>query len=154
MYRSGDATFACRGSVGRSVAVSVERAVLESIPLFAGLREEDRARVAEAAEEVSVAEGTEIIHGRDFAYHFYAILDGEAEVLRNGTSVATLGAGDFFGEIGMLVTGRRTATVVASRPTRLVAIFDRDFRQLEADVPPFSLQLRAAVGDRGWSTMV
>jgi len=142
------------GGMGRSDAVSVEPAVLESIPLFAGLREEDRTRVAEVAEEVAVAEGTEIVHGRDFAYHFYAILDGEAEVVRNGQTLATLGAGDFFGEIGMLVTGRRTATVVASRPTRLVAIFDREFRQLEAEVPPFSLQLRAAVGERGWSTTV
>ena len=138
--------------MGRSGGVSVEPAVLESIPLFAGLREEDRARVADVADVVFVPEGAEIIHGRDFAYHFYAIVDGEAEVVRNGQTLATLGAGDFFGEIGMLFTGRRTATVIANRPTRLVAIFDREFRRLEAEVPPFSLQIRAAVGDRGWST--
>jgi CRP/FNR family transcriptional regulator, cyclic AMP receptor protein len=138
--------------MGRSNAVSVAPAVLESIPLFAGLREEDRTRVAEVVDEVAVPEGAEIIHGRDFAYHFYAIVDGEAEVVKNGRTLATLGAGDVFGEIGMLYTGRRTATVIASRPTRLVAIFDREIRRLEAEVPPFSLQIRAAVGDRGWST--
>ena len=130
--------------------MSVEASVLESIALFAGLRAEDRARVAEVADEVTVPAGAEIIRGRDFAYHFFAIVEGEAAVLRNARTLADLGPGDFFGEIGMLVTGRRTATVVARAPTRLVALFDQAFRKLESKVPPFSVQVRAAVGERGW----
>ena len=131
--------------------MSVETAVLETIPLFAGLQADDRARIAAAADEVPVEAGSAIVEGRDFAYHFYAIVEGTADVLHDGRLLATLGQGDFFGEIGMLVTGRRTASVVAREPMRLVALFDQPFRRLEAEIPQFSLQLRAAVGERGWS---
>jgi CRP/FNR family transcriptional regulator, cyclic AMP receptor protein len=132
--------------------MSVDTSVLETIPLFAGLPADDRSRIAEVAEEVSVEADTEIVRGKDFAYHFYAILDGDADVRSDGRTLATLGPGDFFGEIGMLVTGRRTATVVSRERMRLVALFDQPFRRLEAEIPQFSLQLRAAVGERGWST--
>jgi CRP-like cAMP-binding protein len=131
--------------------MTVETAVLETIPLFAGLPREDRERVALAADEVSLDAGSAIIEGRDFAYHFYAIVEGTADVLHDGRTLATLGQGDFFGEIGMLVTGRRTASVVAREPMRLVALFDQPFRRLEAEIPQLSVQLRAAVGERGWS---
>lgn len=131
--------------------MSVQAALLETIPLFAGLPGEQRARVAELADEVSVPAGTAISRERDFGYHFYAIVEGGADVLHDGRTLAALGPGDFFGEIGLLVTGRRTASVVAREPTRLVALFDQAFRRLEADVPQFSVQVRAAAGERGWS---
>ena len=92
-----------------------------------------------------------ICSGRDFAYHFYAIAEGGADVVTDGETVATLGPGDFFGEIGLLVTGRRTASVIARGPTHLVAFFDQPFRRLEAEIPEFSAQVRSAMGERGWS---
>lgn len=137
--------------MGRSFAVSVDFAVLETIPLFAGLPGEDRARVADVANEISVPAGTAIFPERDFAYHFYAIVEGGADVVHDGRTLAELGPGDFFGEIGLLVTGRRTASVVAREPTRLVALFDQAFRRLEAEIAHFSVQVRAALGERGWS---
>ena len=131
--------------------MSVDIDVLERVPLFAALHYDERARIAALAEDVSVASGTPICQGKDFAYHFYAILEGSADVTQDETTLATLGPGDFFGEIGLLVTGRRSASVVAREPTRLVALFDQHFRRLEAEIPEFSAPLRAAVGDRGWS---
>ena len=131
--------------------MSVEAALLESIPVFAGLREEDRARIAECAEELSAPAGDSICSGSDFAYHFYAIVEGGADVLDDGRTLAELGPGDFFGEIGLLVTGRRTASVVAREPTRLVAIFDKQFRRLQTEIPEFSARVREALGERGWS---
>jgi CRP-like cAMP-binding protein len=131
--------------------MSVAPAVLETIPIFAGLREEDRARVAELADEVSVNAGAVICDEREFAYHFYAIVEGDAEVRHDGQTLAELGPGDFFGEIGMLFTGRRTASVVAREPTRLVALFDQPFRRLERELPAFSAHVRAACQEREWS---
>lgn len=131
--------------------MSVNAAVLETIPLFAGLPGDDRARVAEVADEISVPAGTAICPERDFAYHFYAIVEGGADVVHDGRRLAELGPGDFFGEIGLLVTGRRTASVVAREPTRMVVLFDQAFRRLESEVAHFSVQVRAALGDRGWS---
>lgn len=135
----------------RSAALSVQAATLEKIPLFAGLSGEDRARVAELADELSVPPGVPICPERDFAYHFYAIVEGGADVLHDGRTLAELGPGDFFGEIGLLVTGRRTASVVAREQTRLVVLFDQAFRRVEEEISHFSVQVRAALGERGWS---
>ena len=67
--------------------------------------------------------------------------DGDAQL-------AELGPGDFFGEIGLLVTERRTATVTATSPIRVLTLFDRDFRRVCADVPAFERVLREAMAER------
>src|SRR5215467_3063769 len=130
--------------------MSVERSVLDKIPLFAGLSQADRDRVAAVADDISVDVGATICRDGDFSYHFYALVDGGADVVDGDDTLARLGPGDFFGEIGLLVTGRRTASVVAREPTHLVAIFDQPFRRLEAEIPEFSRQVRQAMGERGW----
>jgi CRP/FNR family transcriptional regulator, cyclic AMP receptor protein len=84
----------------------------------------------------------------DFAYEFFAIEEGTAEVRKDDRVLARLGPGEFFGEIGLLVTGRRTASVVATSPLLLVAIFDQPFRRLERSHPDVAAQLREAVQQR------
>ncbi len=58
---------------------------------------------------------------------FYVIADGEVEVTRGGRRQGALGQGEQFGEVALLRDSNRTATVVATRPTRLVTIDGRDF---------------------------
>lgn len=127
---------------------TVETERLAAIPLFAQLRPEERARVAELAEEVVVPSGETIDSERDFAYEFFIIDEGRAEVVRDGRRLAELGPGDFFGEIGLLVTGRRTASVVAVSPMRLIAVFDQSFRIMERELPTFAGSVRAACAER------
>src|SRR5215831_9753600 len=131
--------------------MSVEPSRLEKIPLFAGLSQPDRDRVAAVADDIRADLGATICRDGDFSYHFYALVDGGADVIDGADTIARLGPGDFFGEIGLLVTGRRTASVVARKPTHLVAIFDQPFRRLEAEIPEFSMQIRVAMGERGWT---
>ena len=71
------------------------------------------------------------------------IESGEADVSKAGEHIRTLRPGDAFGEIGLLATGTRTATVVATTPMKLVAIFSREFKQLEARMPRLGEHLRA-----------
>lgn len=132
--------------------MSVAPSVLEKIPLFAGLPEADRDRVASVAEEIHADAGATICRDGDFAYHFYALVAGGADVMDGADTLARLGPGDFFGEIGLLVTGRRTASVVARERTHFVAIFDQPFRRLEGESPEFSRQVRTAMGERGWTS--
>jgi len=69
-------------------------------------------------------------------------------VIREGHRVAELGPGDFFGEIGLLVTGRRTASVVSLSPMRLIGMFEPSFRRVERELPTVAEAIRAALAAR------
>ena len=62
--------------------------------------------------------------------------------------MAELGPGDFFGEIGLIETERRTATVVATQPMRLIVMFQREFKQMEQEMPVVADRIRAAIRAR------
>jgi CRP-like cAMP-binding protein len=126
----------------------MDAARLERIPLFADLDDEERAEVAARVHEVTVeADHTLALQG-DHAYELFVIEDGEAEVRREGEAITTLREGDVFGEIGVLVTGTRRATVVATTPMRLVAMFARDFKQVERQMPVIADRLREIMRER------
>jgi CRP/FNR family transcriptional regulator, cyclic AMP receptor protein len=121
---------------------------LKSIPLFADLSHHDRRQVAQWADEVDIAEGERLVNQGAFAHEFFAIIEGEAEVTREGQHLADLGPGDFFGEIALLEEDRRTATVTAKSPMKVVVMFGRDFRQMEASMPHVTAQIMNAVEER------
>jgi CRP-like cAMP-binding protein len=118
------------------------------MPLFADLNGDERAEVASRVHEVTVdADHTLALQGEN-AYELFVIESGEAEVRRDGKTVATLGEGDVFGEIGVLVTGTRRATVIANTPMRLAAMFSRDFKQVEDRMPAVTTRLRELMRER------
>ena len=121
---------------------------LKSLPLFESVSDEDLERIAPFVSEVSVSEGKHLVDEGDYAYTFMAIEEGAAEVRRGDAVVAQLGAGDFFGEVGLLDTEKRTATVVATAPTRLVTLDRWDMKRLEKTAPSAVEQIRAAAAER------
>jgi CRP-like cAMP-binding protein len=121
---------------------------LKSIPLFQEVDDEEVAQIAPFAEEEQVEEGTYLVREGDFSYEFMAIEEGEAEVLRDGEHVADLGPGDFFGEIGLLERDRRTATVVAKTPMRLVTLTGWDMKRMEKTMPEAVEKVRAVIEER------
>lgn len=121
---------------------------LKSLPLFQSVAEEDLEQIAPFVSEVSVSAGKHLADEGDYAYTFMAIEEGAAEVSRGGEVVARLGPGDFFGEIGLLDTERRTATVVATEPMRLITLDRWDMRRLEKTIPDAAEQIRAAAAER------
>ena len=64
---------------------------LKRIPLFAQLSHRELAQIGRWADELEVGEGRHIVDQGDFGYEFFAILDGTAEVLKDGERIATLG---------------------------------------------------------------
>jgi CRP-like cAMP-binding protein len=115
---------------------------------FANLSPEALDAIAARAQELTYDEGAEIVGKDDNAYHLFVIEEGTAEVHGTDGVLAELGPGDYFGEIGLLVTGKRTATVLATSPLRLIALFDRDVRELQRELPELEEQLRAALAER------
>jgi CRP/FNR family transcriptional regulator, cyclic AMP receptor protein len=121
---------------------------LAAIPLFHSLSEEHLAALAAVATETDAAEGQRLATEGEFGHALYAIEEGTAEVTLDGRPAGTLASGDVFGEIAVLAAGRRTATVVATSPMRLIAIFKRDVWALEQSSPETSGELRKLVADR------
>jgi CRP/FNR family transcriptional regulator, cyclic AMP receptor protein len=112
------------------------------------LSADDRRAVATAAGEFRVDAGTRLTHEGDFGHGFFAIEEGTADVLRDEKRLATLGPGDVFGEIALLTSGRRTASVVATSPMTLITLFKRELWQLEKRSPAVAATLRQTILER------
>jgi CRP/FNR family transcriptional regulator, cyclic AMP receptor protein len=121
---------------------------LRSIPLFEGLRKRERAAIARCADEIDVPEGKSLVREGEFAYEFFVVESGSAEVTKRGEKISELGPGDFFGEIALMGADRRTASVVATSPMRLIVMFGRDFRQMEHSMPEVHSRIQAAITAR------
>ena len=115
---------------------------LKAIPLFSSLNDNDLALVAQFTSEVSVSAGKHLVDEGDYAYEFFMIQDGKAEVTRGGEPIAELGPGDFFGEIGLIEKSRRNASVVAKTSMRLITLSHWDVTRLRRRWPEVYEQLR------------
>jgi CRP-like cAMP-binding protein len=121
---------------------------LNSIKLFAGLSDSDRRLVAAWATELSVPAGTVLMRETDYSYDILAIVEGAAEVSRDGSVLAELGPGDVVGELGVLTRGPRSATVTATTPLMLVRLTRWDIRHLDRDAPAAAAAIRGLASDR------
>ena len=93
--------------------------------------------------EVEVQAGSKVVTVEDYGTALYFLVQGDAEVLSEGGEAAeALGPGDTFGEISLLLTGERTATVVARTPMRLLSLSDQDFQRIRPRVPELERSLR------------
>jgi CRP-like cAMP-binding protein len=124
-----------------------ERKVSE-INLFAGLSRGERRQVATCADEVAVEEGRKLVREGEFAYEFFVIEEGRAEVLRDGEHVAHLGPGDYLGEMGIVGQARRNASVVARSPMSLVVMTEQDFRGMTRAMPAVADRIQQTVQQR------
>jgi CRP-like cAMP-binding protein len=118
---------------------------LRSIALVAELPDEDLRRLAVFAVEDSVGEGATLVREGDFSTELIGIEEGSADVVRDGEVIASLGQGDVFGEMGLLEKERRSATVVATSPMRIVKLSRWDLRRMPKETVE---RLRSVVAER------
>jgi len=121
---------------------------LRSVPLFDSLSKGDRKAIAQHADELDAPEGTELVRQGDFAYEFFVIDDGTAEVMRDGERIAELGAGDFLGEMGIVGKVVRNATVVTTSPSRVIVMTEQAMRSMTATNPAVADRIAAVVEER------
>jgi CRP/FNR family transcriptional regulator, cyclic AMP receptor protein len=126
----------------------MDESELRSIPLFESLTSEERRAIAPHADEVEVPEGTELVRQGEFAYEFFVIEEGTAEVKRDGEHVAELGPGDFLGEMGIVGKVVRNATVVTTTPARVVVMTEQALRSMARTNPSVADRITAAVEKR------
>lgn len=130
---------------------------LRRVPLFAELSAAQLTSIAPLVEEVDTAAGQVLLQQGQFGQELLIIVDGAAEVTRDGQHVRDLGPGDVLGEIALLDGKPRTATVTTREPTTVLSIKKRAFDTMLDRVPglPHELlralatRLRDATADRG-----
>lgn len=121
---------------------------LASVPLFSSCSKKELQAVAKASDEVSIAAGRHLCEQGEIGREAFIIVDGSAEVRRNGRKVAELGPGDCVGELALLDHGPRTATVTAATDTTVLVLGAREFAALVDEVPPIAHKLLKALASR------
>jgi cAMP-dependent protein kinase regulator/CRP/FNR family cyclic AMP-dependent transcriptional regulator/cGMP-dependent protein kinase 2 len=128
---------------------------IASIPLFAELARDQQQRVASVCRTVRLRVGEVIVQEGEFAFDFYALIAGGADVVRAGDRVATLRTGDVFGELGVVGAGergrrtrRRSASVVVTAAGEAIAIEGSEFRRLTGDMPALRDAIHALAAER------
>jgi CRP-like cAMP-binding protein len=121
----------------------VDTSRIAAFSVFADLPATELDELAGAMSEVEVDAGANVLTLDDYGTAIYFIEQGEAAVLTDGGEGAKdLGPGDTFGEIALLLTGQRTATVAARTPMRLISLSGQDFERIRARVPELERSLR------------
>jgi CRP/FNR family transcriptional regulator, cyclic AMP receptor protein len=126
----------------------MEESELRSVPLFESLSSDQRRAIAPHADEIEVPERTELVRQGEFAYEFFLIEDGTAEVTRDGERIAELGPGDFLGEMGIVGQAVRNATVVTTSPARVIVMTGQALRSMATTNPEVAERITAVVEER------
>jgi len=111
--------------------------LLRSVPLFSSLPDHDLTQVADRMKEVHFSAGTAVAKQGESGVGFHLVVEGTAEVSKNGDVLAQLGRGGYFGEIGLIDGGPRSATVAATSELTTVSLVGWDFTPL-LDNPSFT----------------
>jgi len=128
------------------MAVKPEK--LNGVPLFDKLPDDVRERFAVWVSEIEVPQGQHLADEGEYAYDLFIIRDGTAEVTQEGKTVAELGPGEFFGEMGVLERAPRNATVVAKTPMTLLTLSSWDVKRLESKSPEAMERLQEVIQQR------
>jgi CRP/FNR family transcriptional regulator, cyclic AMP receptor protein len=121
---------------------------LKRVPLFAKMGTRELERLGALADEVEVGLDTVLAEQGRVGHEFFIVLEGRVMVLEGRTPVRTLGPGDFFGEIALIESVPRTATVRAEGIVRLLVIGHREFNALMDEFPTVRSAVMDALAER------
>jgi CRP-like cAMP-binding protein len=122
--------------------------LLKGVPLFAGCSKAELREVALSTDEIDLRDGHVLTREGRSGREFFILVEGTASVTQDGTEIAELKQGDWFGEIALLTHRPRTATVTATTPVRVLVLTDRAFRRVVETMPRIALKVLASVGQR------
>lgn len=127
---------------------NVKVEALKRTPLFEGLSKRELTELARVTEDLQVAPGTVLCREGRVGREFFVVVDGEAEVTRGGKKIATRRGGEFFGEIALVSTTKRTATVTATTALRCFILTRGDFRRVLDENPAVQRKVMEALAER------
>jgi len=140
--------------VSRIAAMADVGDALGRVPLFSGIKAKERKKLASRLGERTFSEGETVIAEGKSGVGFFVIEEGNASVSVKGEIVRTLGPGEYFGEIALIDSGPRSASVVATTDLRCRGMTAWEFRPFVEEHPEvawalletLTARLRAAEG--------
>jgi len=121
---------------------------LKRAPLFEGLSKKELTELARVTDDLMVGPGTVLCREGKVGREFFVIVDGEAEVTKGGKHIALRKGGDFVGEIALITTKKRTATVTATTPLRCFILTQAAFRRVLDESPGVQFKVMQALAER------
>jgi CRP/FNR family transcriptional regulator, cyclic AMP receptor protein len=122
--------------------------LLGHIPLFSACTKGDLRRIASLADEVEVPKGKVLTRQGEPGRECFVIADGRAKATMRGRRSASMGPGDFFGEMSLLDQGPRSATVTAESDMELLVLTSQGFWSLLRDVPVVAPRIMRVLAER------
>ena len=113
---------------------------LAKVPLFSDCSNRDLQTISRVVKDIDHRAGTVIAREGEPGVGLFVIVEGETEVTIGGKKKATLGPGEFFGEIALLDGGPRTATVTAITDVKLLGLTEWVFRGLMQEHPSIAIK--------------
>ena len=121
---------------------------LAKIPLFKECTKKELQAVSRLVTPINVKAGKVLTKEGEAGREFMIIASGSASVRRKGRKIATLGPGDFFGELALLAGVPRTATVIAESDMIVEALNRAEFATLLDESPSIARKVLSAVARR------
>ena len=121
---------------------------LAQVQLFSSCSKRELSRIAALSAEVDIAKGTVLMRQGDLGQECFVIEKGKAKASVRGKKSRMMGPGECFGEMALLHSAPRSATVTAETDLNLIVLGSREFWTLLEDVPRVALKVLAAVGER------
>ena len=123
---------------------------LAGIPIFSECTRKELKAISRLVTPVSISEGKVLVREGEPGREFMIIVEGSATVRRNGRKIASLGPGDFFGELALLAGVPRTATVIADTDMVIEALNRAEFATLLDESPSIARKVLSAVAKRSY----
>lgn len=121
---------------------------LGRVPIFANCTPEEIDAISDVAQESGFQAGQIIVTQGTPGQAFYLILSGRVEIIRDGQSLGAFGPGDFFGEMSLLDSAPRSATIKALESTNCLMLSSWDFKALLERYPSIAVKLLEVLSRR------
>jgi len=136
----------------KTVSILERILLLREIPIFADLSPEDLKLVAETAREEWYPQNSEIFHQGDEGSMMFVIVEGNLQVLRTMDGIeqvlAHRGSGDFLGEMAIIESAPRLATLRTQTDVRILAIEGETFKGILHERPDVAFAVLRSVSRR------
>ncbi|HZA60848.1 MAG TPA: cyclic nucleotide-binding domain-containing protein [Actinomycetota bacterium] len=122
--------------------------LLAKVPLFSLCTKKELQLIGQLTDQLDIPQGDVLTREGEPGREFYVIAEGKAKVVLRDTELATLGPGDFFGEMAIVDQGPRAATITAETPMRAYLVDHQAFWTMVAEAPSVAQSVMRALAQR------